>query len=90
MAEAAVEGYVEATRTRVAHYSGQRIAELGTIHVKVAEARAAVAAARRLYFGNCDEAMAVAESSALPGAEARARYRPKAPMPPVSAARRST
>ena len=75
MAEAAVEGYVEATRTRVAHYSGQRIAELGTIHVKVAEARAAVAAARRLYFGNCDEAMAVAESGALPGAEARARYR---------------
>ena len=75
MAEAAVEGYVEATRTRAAHYSGQRLAELGTIHVKIAEARAAVAAARRLYLGNCDEATAIAEGGALPDAEARARYR---------------
>ena len=75
IAEAAVEGYVEATRTRVAHYSGQRIAALGTIHVKIAEARAAVAAARRIYLGNCDEATAAAEAGALPDAEARARYR---------------
>ena len=75
MAEAAVEGYVESTRSRVAHYSGQRIAELGTIHVKVAEARAAVATARRIYLGNSDEAMAIAEGGALPDAEARARYR---------------
>ena len=75
IAEAAVEGYVEATRTRVAHYSGQRLADLGTIHVKVAEARAAVAAARRIYLGNCDEATAIAEAGALPDAEARARYR---------------
>ena len=75
MAEAAVEGYVESTRSRVAHYSGQRIAELGTIHVKVAEARAAVATARRIYLGNSDEAMAIAEGGSLPDAEARARYR---------------
>ena len=75
MAEAAVEGYVEATRTRAAHYSGQRLAELGTIHVKVAEARAAVATARRIYLGNCDEATAIADGGALPDAEARARYR---------------
>ena len=75
IAEAAVEGYVEATRTRAAHYSGQRIAELGTIQVKIAEARAAVAAARRIYLGNCDEAKAIAETGALPDEEARARYR---------------
>ena len=75
MAEAAVEGYVEATRTRAAHYSGQRLAELGTVHVKVAEARAAVATARRIYLGNCDEATAIADGGALPDAEARARYR---------------
>ena len=75
MAEAAVEGYVEATRTRAAHYSGQRLAELSTIHVKVAEARAAVATARRIYLANCDEATAIADGGALPDAEARARYR---------------
>ena len=75
MAEAAVESYVDATRTRAAHYSGQRLAEFGTIHVKVAEARAAVATARRIYLGNCDEATAVAEAGALPDAETRARYR---------------
>ena len=75
IAEGAVEGYVEATRTRAAHYSGQRLAELGTIHVKIAEARAAVATARRIYLGNCDEATAIADGGALPDAEARARYR---------------
>ena len=75
IAEGAVEGYVAATRTRAAHYSGQRLAELGTIHVKIAEARAAVAAARRIYLGNCDEATTIAEGGALPDAEARARYR---------------
>ena len=75
MAEAAVEDYVEATRTRVSHYAGQRLAELGTIHVKIAEARAAVATARRIYLGNCDEATAIAEAGGLPDAEARARYR---------------
>ena len=75
IAEAAVESYVQATRTRIARYSGQRLADHGTVHVKVAEARAAVAAARRLYLGNCDEAMATARAGALPGARDRARYR---------------
>ena len=75
IAEAAVEDYVEATRARAAHYSGQRLAELGTIHVKIAEARAAVATARRIYLGNCDEATAIAERGALPDGETRARYR---------------
>ena len=75
MAEAAVEDYVEATRTRLARYSGQRLAELGTIHVKVAEARAAVAAARRIYLDNCDESTAIAATGALPDALARARWR---------------
>ena len=75
IAEAAVEAYVRETRTRVARYSGRRLADHGTVHVKVAEARAAVAAARRLYLGNCDEAMATARAGALPAAEDRARYR---------------
>ena len=75
IAEAAVESYVEATRTRVANYSGEALAQYGTIQVKIAEARAAVAAARRIYLGNCDEAMAIAGSGVLPGPEARARYR---------------
>ena len=75
IAEAAVESYVEATRTRVAKYSGQRLTDYGTIQVKIAEARAAVATARRVYLGNCDEAMAIATGGALPSAEARARYR---------------
>ena len=75
IAEGAVAGYVEATRTRAAHYSGQRLAELGTIHVKIAEARAAVAAARRIYLGNCDEATAIAE-----GGDAAGRRGPR-PLP---------
>ena len=66
---------IDALATRAAHYSGQRLAALGTIHVKIAEARAAVAAARRIYLGNCDEATAIAERGALPDGETRARYR---------------
>lgn len=66
------------------------MAELGTIYVKVAEARTAVATARRIYLGSCAEATAIAEGGALPDAETRAATGPRAPMPPSSAARRST
>lgn len=75
IAEAAVDNYVEATRSRVASYSGQKLADYGTVHVKVAEARAAVASARRIYLGNCDEATEIGDSGRLPNAEERARYR---------------
>lgn len=75
IAEAAVEDYIEATRSRVASYSGQKLAELAVIHIKIGEARALVSAARRFYLDNCDEAMAIARNGGLPTMEQRARYR---------------
>ena len=75
LAEAAVDDYVAATRSRLARYSGQRIADYGTVQVNLAEALSSVDAARRLYLQNCDEAMAIAEAGDLPTMMQRARYR---------------
>ncbi len=75
LAEAAVDDYVAATRSRIARYSGQRIADYGTIQVNLAEALTSVDIARRLYLQNCDEAMAIVEAGGLPTLMQRARYR---------------
>ena len=75
IAEAAVEDYVTATRSRLANYSGQRVADYGTVQVNLAEAMSSVEAARRLYLQNCDDAMAIAKAGDLPTQEQRVRYR---------------
>ncbi len=75
IAEAAVEDYIDAARIRAASYSGQKLSELTTVQVKIAEARALVSAARRFYLDNCDHAMAIARDGGLPSMEERARYR---------------
>jgi len=75
LAEAAVDDYVAATRSRLARYSGQRVADYATVQVKLAEALISVDAARRLCLQNCDEAMAIAEAGDLLTMAQRARYR---------------
>ncbi len=74
-AEGAVESYVAATKSRLANYSGQRVADYGTVQVNLAEALNSVDTARRLYLQNCDEATAIVEAGGLPTLEDRARYR---------------
>ncbi len=75
IAEAAVEEYAAATRSRMASYSGQRIADYATIQVKLAEALISVDTARRLDLQMCDEAMAIAKAGGLPTLAERTRYR---------------
>lgn len=75
IAQGAVDDYVTATRSRLANYSGQRVADYSTVQVNLAEALSSVDAARRLYLQNCDEAIAIAEAGELPTLEQRARYR---------------
>ena len=75
IAEAAVENYAAVTRSRLANYSGQRVADYGTVQVNLAEAMSSVEAARRLFLQNCDDAMAIAKAGDLPTLEQRARYR---------------
>jgi len=74
-AEGAVSAYIAATKSRLANYSGQRVADYGTVQVNLAEALHSVDIARRLYLQNCDEATAIVEAGNMPTLEERTRYR---------------
>ncbi|CAN5917385.1 acyl-CoA dehydrogenase family protein [soil metagenome] len=78
IAEAGLEFYLEGARRRVALTSGQKVGGYPTQQVKVAEASAAIAAARQLLFSICDEASAISARDGLPDDEQRARFRSQA------------
>lgn len=78
IAEAGLELYLEGARRRLALSSGQKVASYPTQHVKVAEASAALAAARQFLFALCDEAAGIAAGGGLPDDEQRAKWRSQA------------
>lgn len=75
IAEAGLELYLAAARRRIALTSRQKVGSYPTQQVKVAEASAALAAARQLLFSLCDEASGLADLDRLPDDEQRARFR---------------
>ena len=75
IAEAALEFYLDGARRRVALMSRQKVGGYPTQQVKVAEAAAAIAAARQMLLGVCDEAGEIAVRDALPDDEQRAKFR---------------
>lgn len=75
IAEAGLELYLEGARQRLALTSGQKVGGYPTQQVKIAEASAAIAAARQLLFAVCDEASSIAARDALPDNEQRAKFR---------------
>lgn len=75
IAEAGLELYLEGARKRLALTSGQKVGGYPTQQVKVAEASAAIAAARQLLFAVCDEASDIAARESLPDNEQRAKFR---------------
>jgi 3-hydroxy-9,10-secoandrosta-1,3,5(10)-triene-9,17-dione monooxygenase len=75
IAESGLEFYLEGVRRRIALTSRQKVSGYPTQQVKVAEASAAVAAARQLLFSICDEASAIAIRDDLPSDEQRAKFR---------------
>lgn len=75
VAEAGLELYLEGARRRVALVSRQKVGGYPTQQVKVAEASAALAAARQLLVGICDEVGDIAARDSLPSDEQRAKYR---------------
>ncbi len=75
IAQGVVERYIENTRSQTARYSGQSIANLTTIQVKIAEAAASVDAAFAISYRNCEEVMEIAAGSGVPPMEQKARYR---------------
>jgi hypothetical protein len=60
IAESGLEFYLEGARRRIALTSRQKVGGYPTQQVKVAEASAALAAARQLLFSICDEASGIA------------------------------
>jgi len=75
IAEAGLEFYLEGARRRVALVSRQKVGGYPTQQVKVAEASAAIAAARQLLLGICAEAGEIADRDGLPSDEQRAQFR---------------
>lgn len=75
IAEGALASFVEETRSRLASYSATRMADYAAVQIRLAEAAANVAAARLLMLERCDEAMAIAERSAVPSVEDKVRFR---------------
>ncbi|WP_428668718.1 hypothetical protein [Reyranella sp.] len=75
IAEAGLELYLDGARSRVALVSRQKVGGYPTQQVKVAEASAALAAARQLLLAICDEAGGIAARNGLPGDEQRAKFR---------------
>ena len=75
IAEAGLEFYLEGARRRITLTSSQKVAGYPTQQVKVAEASAAIAAARQLLFAICDEASGIAVRDELPSDEQRAKFR---------------
>ncbi|MGA0565507.1 acyl-CoA dehydrogenase family protein [Ancylobacter sp. VNQ12] len=78
IAEGGVHSYVEQARTRISRASVRPVSDFNTQHVKVAEALAAIKAARLLLYGVCDQMTEIIASGRMPTLEERARCRAEA------------
>jgi len=75
MAEGMLIDYLEEAKKRIALMSGQDTRSSMSQQIKVAEAGAALEAARAILYATCDEIMALLEAGKLPSDEQRTRYR---------------
>jgi 3-hydroxy-9,10-secoandrosta-1,3,5(10)-triene-9,17-dione monooxygenase len=75
IAEAAVDGYIGNARKRASTASGSSVAGFATQQVKVAEAQAAVLAARQLIDSTLEQAEALFKSGRKSTVEDRTRWR---------------
>jgi 3-hydroxy-9,10-secoandrosta-1,3,5(10)-triene-9,17-dione monooxygenase len=75
IAEGAVEHYVTEAKKRASSYTGERIAELAPVQIKISQASAACDAARLLMIEDCKDLAAQAEAGETPDELTRARYR---------------
>jgi 3-hydroxy-9,10-secoandrosta-1,3,5(10)-triene-9,17-dione monooxygenase len=75
IAQGALEMFTGETRSRLASYSGRKLADFGTVQSKVAEAGALTDAARRILLGNCAELMQQVARGQAPDIRFRVRMR---------------
>ncbi len=75
IAQGAVADYRAAMRGRVGAYTGRRLADLGGVQLRLAEAAALCDIAGALMFKDCDEATSVTAAGAQPSSADKTRWR---------------
>jgi 3-hydroxy-9,10-secoandrosta-1,3,5(10)-triene-9,17-dione monooxygenase len=70
-AEAALDDYVSQTTARSSRYTGVKLAELQSTHIRIGAAAARVATSRRVMLDLTRQAMAEAEAGRIPGIAAK-------------------
>ena len=75
IAEGAVQSFTAETINRLAAYSATRMADYASVQIRLAEAAAAIHAARLVMLARCDEAMAIAARGEAPSLETRVALR---------------
>ncbi len=75
VAEGVYAKYVGGMRAKSGNYTGARIAELQNVQIKVAEAGAAIDAARLVMLADCDLSMEIAARGEAPDLLTKAKFR---------------
>ncbi len=75
IAEGAVVSFTSETASRLATYSATRMVDYSAVQIRLAEASAAIDAARLVMLARCDEAMEIAQREAAPTIEDKVRFR---------------
>ncbi len=75
IASGAIEGYRAAMRDRVGAYTGKKLADLGSVQLRLAEASALVDIAAALVLKDCDEATRFTAAGMALAAADKARWR---------------
>jgi 3-hydroxy-9,10-secoandrosta-1,3,5(10)-triene-9,17-dione monooxygenase len=75
LARGAIGDFTQQMHSRIATYSGRRLADLANLQLKIGEASALADTAEALMLKGCDEAMAITEAGAPTTIEQKARWR---------------
>ena len=75
LARGAIGDFTQQMHSRIATYSGRRLADLANLQLKIGEASALADTAEALMLKDCDEAIAITEAGAPPTIEQKARWR---------------
>jgi len=75
VAQGAYDIFHEGLRARVSRYSGKTLADMTALQLKVAEASAAIDAARLILRSSCESAQAIAERGDAPDLVTKATWR---------------
>jgi 3-hydroxy-9,10-secoandrosta-1,3,5(10)-triene-9,17-dione monooxygenase len=75
IAEGSIASFTAETVTRLAAYSATRMADYAPVQIRLAEASAAVNAARLVMLNRCDEAMSIAARTEVPTLDTKVAFR---------------